>query len=154
MAHTPQKDIYRPLDYHHISIIEDMCCRHQFPVTVKWDFRHTRIPFPGHSRFHAKIASKIDQCRFRRISYFLSICISGIITEHAAIKKHLLVSVIKINISHGDSLSIHIIVFHCHFILRQSSCLIRADDGYAPQALNRLKFSYNCMLLGHFLCAK
>ena len=59
--------------------------RHQFPVTVKWDFRHTRIPFPGHSRFHAKIASKIDQCRFRRISYFLSICIGGIVTEHAAI---------------------------------------------------------------------
>ncbi len=50
--------------------------------------------------------------------------------------------------------TIHIIIFHGHFILRQSSCFIRADDRHAAKSFDRLQLTDDRMLLRHLLCAK
>src|SRR5699024_5802358 len=47
-----------------------------------------------------------------------------------------------------------VIIFYCHFILRQSTCLIGTDHRYTAQSFYCLKLADNSMFFSHFLCSK
>ena len=134
--------------------VKDVRCGHELPVAVKWDLRLSLIQIPDLQGLSSQLASQVDEGCLCGISDLLSVCVCGVIAEDAEVQQSLLVGIIQIDLSRRNSLSVYIVVLHCHLVLCQCTRLIGTDNGHASQSLHCLELADDGVLLGHLLCTE
>ena len=149
-----QQSVHGALYDHAVLTINGMEGRHHFTVAVKRKFIRSRVIRPYRRRFNAVSAAQIDQRRLRRVPDFPPVLVGGIIAQNAVIHQTSLCRIVHIYFGCRNSLPLHVVIFHCHFVLRQGSGFVRTYYRYAAQYFHRLELADYRVLLRHFLCPK
>ena len=95
----------------------------------------------------------MEQAGLRWISHILTTAYTGIIVKYGIIQQISVCPCSGIYLLRLNTLSGNIHILHCHPVLGQGSCLIRADNGHAAKTFHSLKFLDYGIVLSHLPCA-